>query len=159
VDIYLSPYRLTGTIETRKNPFTGEVRDWPGREPQSKSELGAVLGLLQRLGARPSHDPDDPETELVSFDDGSIITVLVNREGHGGALSIQGPRISSSVAQFLFDLMRAGNLIVTGVGAEKLCIVPAGDLLPGVPITVGLAKVADSASALAAALTPILERA
>jgi len=89
----------------------------------------------------------------------SASAVSMNRDGRGGALSVQGAAISASFAQFLFDLLLAGKLIVTGVGAEKLCIVPARDLLPGVPSTVGLAKVADSASALAAALSPCFERA
>jgi hypothetical protein len=158
MNIFLSPYALTGTVETRKNPFTGETRDWFGRHPQSNAQLGATFGVLQRFHARPSGDPDFADDQLVSLGDGSAVAIFVNRNGHGGNLSFEGD-LTTAIGDFLFEVMVAGKLMVTGVEAQPVFIVTSSDLLPGVPASSAPATVADSASALVAALAPSVKRA
>ena len=92
----------------QKNPWTGEVHVAKPRLPMTPDELSAVAGLLSAAAPK---GPDAHNCYVVEFPDGGGAEVFASNLSEGFMVAIRR-RLSPAFLEFLFRLMKVGNLLM-----------------------------------------------
>ena len=129
-DVFFRPCRYDGTTERRRNPFTNKIQEFPRNGPLSEVEVSAVRDALERAGAR---GPDDDGTYVAMFADGANAEIFADNLANGCMFAIRGAGVTPSLARLLFEVMVAGNWVLTGTGEENLVLAPTLECVKGAP--------------------------
>ncbi|HEY2369484.1 MAG TPA: hypothetical protein VGH87_23965 [Polyangiaceae bacterium] len=108
-DVFFEPCRYDGTTEWRRHPVTNLDREVPKNAPLTDREVAAVTEALDRAGATAA---DAHGYRVVRFSDGGAADIFTN-DCHGCMFSIRDAGVTPALAQLLFDVMIAGDWVLT----------------------------------------------
>lgn len=112
-----------------QNPFTGEMFETIRDDGLSVEELAAVTQLLAESKAK---GPDSYGIYSISFGDGAIAHVELDDGERSGACEgcvVTFRKSTPQLARFVFDLSRAGNMIMTPAIADSVDLVTSEEQL------------------------------
>lgn len=127
-DIVFQTVRFEGREEITKNAFTGETHSVPASEPLTAVELHSVRQVLEQAGAQ---GPDPYGCYVISLSDGGEAEVFAKELQSHCMVALRG--ITPQLAQFLFDLLRAGNWVMLPASENSVALTTAPESIKGVP--------------------------
>jgi len=126
-DVFYHTCNLGKKKKKVTNPFTRELVDVFADDGLTAAERAAVTKLLADSKAT---GPDEQGCYIVNFGDGGAAEVFVdNLDGtvtcDGCMVSIRG--LTSKLVNFILDLARVGNMVMTPVMAESVSVVTSAE--------------------------------
>ena len=126
-DLVFLTGRVSGTLITRKNAFTGANQTFQQAAPLTAAEVRNLRQVLKQAGAR----PDKFGCYQVEFPDGGAAEVFAQELTSCCNVSLRG--ITPNLAQFLFDFLKAANWLVSPVTDEDFAITASPTLIKDLP--------------------------
>jgi hypothetical protein len=144
-DLHISPCRFDGTMERRKNPFTNQVEDFPRNLPLTRTEIDAVLRVFKMAGCIERDD-----VYIFQSADGASVEIFSKDLTRGCMFAVRGAGVTPLLCQFLFDVLAAGNWVVTG----EVVIAPNENSVKDAPVDFGKIVIVSSGKEIATILSP-----
>ncbi len=142
-ELNFAPHRFDGTTKQGINPYTKQPTAYLNNEAISREEADAVVRVLKRSGA---DGPDDRGRYRLQLDGGTVRVYTSGEIEHGCMFSIEDidPDIPPALAQLLFDVMAAGNWVITEIGEKDEVLAVSPDCVRGTAGSFGPVVVVDS---------------